>query len=65
MYLGLTGDEKRLLEEFNGISGTQPGEVADPGPTTLDSEVWEDLEQEGLDRGFIDDIQGLLEGKLV
>ena len=63
LYLGLTVDEKRILEEFSGPSDTQQVDVVDPSPAPLEGGVWQDLGQEGLTQGFIDDIQGLLEGK--
>jgi len=40
-----------------------PIDTADPQPITEDGQLWEALEQEGTTQGFIDDIQGLLNGK--
>jgi len=63
LYLGLTGDEKRALEEFGGIPSTQPVDVDDPSSAVPEGELWDDLGQGTITQGFIDDIQGLLEGK--
>lgn len=63
LYLGLTSDEKRVLEDFSGTPGPQPADDFDPSPAALEGGPWQDLEQEGVTQGFIDDIEGLLEGK--
>lgn len=62
-HLGLTVDEKRVLEEFSGPPNPQPVDNANPSPVEPEGETWQDLRQEGITQGFIDDIQGLLEGK--
>ena len=59
--LGLTVDEKRVLEEFSGHPDTLLDDVVDS--VALEGDAWQDLGQEGISQGFIDDIQGLLEGK--
>lgn len=52
-----------MLDEFSGTSSTQPTDATDPGPVASDDGPWEDLGQEGIAQGFVDDIQGILEGK--
>ena len=61
--LGLGDKEKRVLEEFSGTVPSVPVDVADPEPAPEDAEVWKALEEEGTAQGFIDDIQGLLDGR--
>ena len=52
-----------MLEEFSGTVPSAPVDAVDPGPAPEDGGVWETLEQEGTAQGFIDDIQGLLDGR--
>jgi hypothetical protein len=63
LYLGLGDDGKRVLEEFGDTSSIGPANIADSEPTVEDEGLWETLGQEGVAQGFIDDIQGLLDGK--
>ena len=62
-YLGLGDEGKQVLAEFGGTPQTESINIADSGPTVGDEQSWETLEQEGIALGFIDDIQGLLDGK--
>jgi hypothetical protein len=36
---------------------------SDSGPPMEDEQPWETLGQEGIAQGFVDDVQGLLNGK--
>jgi hypothetical protein len=63
LYLGLGDQGKRLLEEFGGSPSTESINATDPKPTVKDEQTWEVLGQGGVAQGFIDDIQGLLDGK--
>jgi hypothetical protein len=51
------------LEEFSGPLSAQPVDDVDPSPVALKGEPWQELGQAGITQGFIDDIQGLLEGR--
>jgi len=62
-YLGLGEEGKRVLGEFSGAPLTEPIDTTDPEPGVEDGESWETLGQEGVAQGFIDDIQGMLDGK--
>lgn len=63
LCLGLGEEGKRALEEFHGAAPPGPTDAADLEPVVEDTELWETLEQEGTTQGFIDDIQGLLNGR--
>ena len=63
LYSGLGDEDKRLLEEFSGVAHTESIETSDFGPSTGDEQPWETLGQEGIAQGFIDNVQGLLNGK--
>ena len=63
LYLGLGEEGKRVLGEFSGTTHTEPMDAGDPEPMVEDAQLWEALGQEGTTQGFIDDIQGLLDGK--
>jgi len=63
LYLGLGDEGRRVLEEFCGAAPSEPTAAGDPEPIAEDAGLWETLEQEGTTQGFIDDIQGLLDGR--
>jgi len=63
LYLGLGDEGKRVLEEFCGAVPSEPTTTGDSEPLAEDAGLWETLEQEGTSQGFIDDIQGLLNGR--
>ena len=60
---GLGTESRRMLEEFGSAAATEPVDTADPQPTREDEQSWVTLEEEGIAQGFIDDIQGLINGK--
>lgn len=59
---GLGDEGKRVLEEFCGAEPSIAVDMADPEPMPENEDVWKVLEEEGTTQGFIDDIQGLLDG---
>jgi hypothetical protein len=63
LYLGLGDEGKRVLEEFSGTPPTEHTDVTDSNLNVENEQLWETLGQEGVAQGFIDDIQGLLDGK--
>lgn len=63
IYPGLGDEGKRVLGEFSGTAHEESIDTADPEPTGEAGQVWEVLEQEGTAQGFLDDIQGILNGK--
>jgi hypothetical protein len=63
LYSGLGDEGKRLLEEFGGTPHTETIDTSDPALPAGDEQPWETLGQEGIAQGFVDDIQGLLNGK--
>ena len=63
LYLGLSNEDKRVLEEFCGTESSTPTDTTDLEATPEDGGVLKFLEQEGTAQGFIDDIQGLLDGR--
>ena len=64
LHLALGDEGKRVLEEFGGTSSsTEPINDTDPDLPAVDKLPLEALEHENVTAGFIDDIQGLLDGK--
>ena len=63
MYSGLGDEGKRLLDEFSGTTSIEPIDTVDSEPQAMNEQPWEILGQEGIAQGFINDIQGLLDGK--
>jgi hypothetical protein len=65
LYPGLGDEGKQILEEFSALPNPEPNHTSDPGPPAEDEQSLGGLGQDGIAQGFIDDIQGLLNGKQV
>ena len=52
-----------MLEEYGGTPHLEHVDPIDPEQPVQDEQQWRALEQEGVAQGFIEDIQGLLDGK--
>ena len=52
-----------MLAEFSSTANMGPIDTTDPESMAEDGQIWEALEKEETTQGFIDDIQGLLNGK--